>query len=104
MRMPTSTATSTGEKNSAKGDKDSEEEHVVLELDECSPECAAESEQAESNPCEVAQVETATDELPRISAATEHPGSVDEREDCSNCGRLPNELRMLRNQVKSLQG
>ena len=44
------------------------------------------------------------DELLGISAATKHSGSVDEREDCSNCGRLQNELWILRNQVNSLQG
>ena len=31
------------------------------------------------------------DELLGISAATKHSGSVDEREDCSNCGRLQND-------------
>ena len=100
MQASSSTKTSSAcEENSAKGDQNSgEEEHVQIE-NQSSSECVAVALE-EEEVSEVRQVKTV--ELPEEEASTVEVES--EIEGCSNCGELQNEVRMLRNQVKSLQG
>ena len=100
MQASSSTKTSSAcEENSAKGDENSgEEEHVQVE-NQSSSECVAVALE-EEEVSEVRQVKTV--ELPEEEASTVEVES--EIEGCSNCGELQNEVRMLRNQVKSLQG
>ena len=101
MHALSSTKTSSAcEENSAKGDQNSgEEEHVQIE-NQSSSECVAVALE-EEEVSEVRQVKTV--ELPEEEASTVEVES--EIEGCSNCGNYKNnEVRMLRNQVKSLQG
>ena len=100
MQALSSTKTSSAcEENSAKGDQNSgEEEHVQIE-NQSSSECVAVALE-EEEVSEVRQVKIV--ELPEEEASTVEVES--EIEGCSNCGELQNEIRMLRNQVKSLQG
>ena len=100
MQASSSTKTSSAcEENSAKGDENSgEEEHVQVE-NQSSSECVAVALE-EEEVSEVRQVKIV--ELPEEEASTVEVES--EIEGCSNCGELQNEIRMLRNQVKSLQG
>ena len=101
MQASSSTKTSSAcEENSAKGDENSgEEEHVQVE-NQSSSECVAVALE-EEEVSEVRQVKIV--ELPEEEASTVEVES--EIEGCSNCGNYKNnEVRMLRNQVKSLQG
>ena len=100
MQASSSTKTSSAcEENSAKGDENSgEEAHVQVES-QSSSECVAVVLE-EEEVSEVRQVKTV--ELPEEEVSTVEAES--EIEGCSNCGELQNEIRMLRNQVMSLQG
>ena len=87
------------EENSAKDDENSgEEEHVQVE-NQSSSECVAVAVE-EEEVSEVRQVKTV--KLPKDEASTVEVES--KIKGCSNCGELQNEIRMLRNQVKLLQG
>lgn len=99
MQASSSTKTSSAcEENSAKGDENSrEEEHVQVE-NQSSSECVAVAVE-EEEVSEVRQVKTV--ELPEEEASTVEVEN--EIEGCSKYGELKNEVRMLQNQVKSLQ-
>ena len=75
-----------------------EEQHVPVE-NQSPSECVAVAAAAEEV-SEVRQVKTV--ELPEEEASTVEVER--EIEGSSNCGELQNEIRILRNQVKSLQG